>query len=610
MPGLLLQLCAAHRSSSLLLDEYRHLTQAHQRALSVRPAVAAVRLRRRRACRAPATHLQKRRIILGSRSFNKLLEHRLDMASQQAIRRRYSVADRVPADSIMPTTAATSSPDSSNPSTTDAPVAMPLPGSASARDLSRARQEKQPESTSHSRQDSAASTASMPPPPVTREDTPPFRRGHSRSKSSMCRQVNRLSLTLPIAPPTSDPSRPTPTSAMSSVPPTPIDSAVTSPTDANEFIIAIATQERRVMELREELSRAETDLIILKKKWSTQDTSRKRGEQFPIGAARPAAQAADDEPTSAKRSVDMDRRKLLQQDQSQPSTPQSRRKVMRGGHTRTLSLLSPGKDGFSLFEDRPDQEPVTLPPIERRAAQLTNPNLAKRASWAPRSQQNVAGVPQIVEDFKLGLRAFVEDIRQITVGDEPITGQQLRSTGIDLNQDTIRPSHALRPKVSTVFEPPHSAESTPSRGTKTGAAAKETQDKAKTTKSKHFSWTPLGVDSLDDNDWSNWESPASTKTSRWSGSTMGSSLDDTPDEEPVTTPSKRKSLGFDNPLLSPKLEEISNMVNRLTPSNIKRTATNLMDEWEKSLTEPQMQQRRVSAQAKARVQAQNKENSV
>lgn len=40
-------------------------------------------------------------------------------------------------------------------------------------------------------------------------------------------------------------------------------------------------------------------------------------------------------------------------------------------------------------------------------------------------------------------------------------------------------------------------------------------------------------------------------------------------------------------MLSPKLGEIlPSMVNRLTPSNIKRTATNLMDEWEKSLTDP------------------------
>ncbi|KAH7152231.1 hypothetical protein B0J13DRAFT_438136 [Dactylonectria estremocensis] len=531
------------------------------------------------------------------------------MAPQQQIRRRYSVADQVPADLIMPRTAVSSSPESMSPNTTDAPAASSPPGVVPTRDLSRSRQENQTESTTHSRQDSAASsTASMPPPP----DSTPLRRGHSRSKSSMCRQ-NRLSLTLPIAPPTSDPSRPTPTSAVASVPPTPIESGMSTPSDANEFIIAIAAQERRVLELREELLRAETDLTKLKKLWSTQDITRRRGEQYPLEAPRPVAQATDDEPASAKRSIEMDRRKQLQQ--SQPSTPQSRRKVMRGGHKRTLSLLSPGKDeSFNLFEDRTDQESVNLPPIERRAAQLTNPNLSKRASWAPRSQQTAAAVPQIVEDFKLGLRAFVEDIRQITVGDEPINGQNIRSTAIDVrngagpeSQDTIRQSHALRPKVSTVFEPPHSAESTPIRNNKTATPTKETQEKTKATKGKHFSWTPLGLDSLDDNDWSNWESPSSSKTSRWSGSTMGSSsLDDTPDEEePVVTPSRKKLMGIDNPLLSPKLEEISNMVNRL-PSNIKRTATNLMDEWEKSLNEPQAQQRRASGQVKT----QNKENSV
>ena len=51
--------------------------------------------------------------------------------------------------------------------------------------------------------------------------------------------------------------------------------------------------------------------------------------------------------------------------------------------------------------------------------------------------------------------------------------------------------------------------------------------------------------------------------------------------------SKAKSLADDALMLSPKLGEIlPSMVNRLSPSNIKRTATNLMDEWEKSLTDP------------------------
>lgn len=63
---------------------------------------------------------------------------------------------------------------------------------------------------------------------------------------------------------------------------------------------------------------------------------------------------------------------------------------------------------------------------------------------------------------------------------------------------------------------------------------------------------------------------------------------------------KKKSTGYETPVLSPKLEEIlPNIVNQLSPSNIKRTATNLMDEWEKSLMEPQI-----------RRTAQDKENTV
>lgn len=45
-------------------------------------------------------------------------------------------------------------------------------------------------------------------------------------------------------------------------------------------------------------------------------------------------------------------------------------------------------------------------------------------------------------------------------------------------------------------------------------------------------------------------------------------------------------------MMSPKLEELlPNVVNRLTPSNIKRTATNLMDEWEKSLLAPETREK-------------------
>jgi hypothetical protein len=54
----------------------------------------------------------------------------------------------------------------------------------------------------------------------------------------------------------------------------------------------------------------------------------------------------------------------------------------------------------------------------------------------------------------------------------------------------------------------------------------------------------------------------------------------------LTVSSKRKPQN-ESGLMSPKLEEIlPTVVNRLKPSNIKRTANHLLDEWEKSLTAP------------------------
>lgn len=59
---------------------------------------------------------------------------------------------------------------------------------------------------------------------------------------------------------------------------------------------------------------------------------------------------------------------------------------------------------------------------------------------------------------------------------------------------------------------------------------------------------------------------------------------------------KSKSIPLENPLLSPKLEELlPSVVNRLSPSNIKRTANNLMDEWEKSLVAPDARDKENSA---------------
>ncbi|KAJ9142783.1 DUF4048 domain protein [Pleurostoma richardsiae] len=475
----------------------------------------------------------------------------------------------------------------------------------------------------------------MPPPPTPapassseeHEARSSFESRSSRSTSSASRNTNRLSLTLPIAPPTSLPSRPTPVSTgVPSCPPTPSDSGLMSPTDSNDFIIAIAAQERRVLELREELNRAELDLKQLKKQWTHHEAHKKRQDARKADPLRPLVVAQTNTPNAggegdatASRTVDIDRRRaLLLGQQSNQSTPTSgRRRVIRGGHTRALSLLSPVKtgDAFSVLEDSPETGRLPMKDSEphlqnlARHAPITAAQLSKRASWAPRSVHPAAsqGVKQIAEDFKAGLWTFVEDLRQATVGDEPINGGGLPMRRIDSNarspsardysgdQDTIRASasHA-RPHVANAFNDtptPASKHVDAMAREEDGANHKRVISKAESKATKRFSWTPLSMDSLDDNDWSNWDTPTA-KSPRWSGTTVNGDIIPAIPEggDENTTPLKKKSSTEPAAPTSPsslKLEELSlGVLNRLSPGNIKRTASDFMKEWEKSLSPP------------------------
>ena len=250
----------------------------------------------------------------------------------------------------------------------------------------------------------------------------------------------------------------------------------------------------------------------------------------------PSVPARAENGTTPRRSVDLDRRKILLQNQGTPT--QARRKVLRGGHTRTLSLLSPGKSttplaGLGIETPDPETIGLPLPRMEPRTPEPDIVSLSKRASWQPRTYQSPIAVPQIVEDFRLGLKAFVDDIRQITVGDEAAAGQSprpmppaRRSTvaasgkSSPADQGTIRPSHSARPKADAIFDSPGAGTSA-SASSKAKDASRDMRVKA--ARAKHFSWTPLSFDSVDDNDWSNWDSPSSAKSTRWSGSTINSS---------------------------------------------------------------------------------------
>lgn len=377
--------------------------------------------------------------------------------------------------------------------------------------------------------DSNLDSMSSPPPLSETSQT-----RSTRSTSTTSRNSNRLSLTLPIAQPNSFPSRPTPTS---SVPPTPIDnSALSSPTDPNDFIVAIAAQERRVLELREELVRAEDELRKLKRQWTSSAAYRKRASHRNVEPLQAMASVLDapwgyDENASVRYNSELERRKAILRAQSQSAPKESKRTVIRGGHARTLSLLSPTRSTNGDDNGLRSAEPYSKPPS------ITGPApINKRATWAPRQSQPYQptnGMKQMANELKQGLWTFVEDLRQATVGDEAISGTTHRTSEMisrlarmEGDQDTIRASASSRGRIPFQDEPESAAE-TPSRKSTDSFSDRyqhrRTTSKAEPKAKKHFSWTPLTFDSFDDEDWSNWESP-NVKTSRWSGSTVNGDI--------------------------------------------------------------------------------------
>lgn len=600
MTASLLRVCAADRSLRFLHD-HRRLARplssagtASTTAILARPWLRKTTTRPAPSVHSPIQHRHRRRrsnhhrkdsLTKISVSIDSLDRCRieLDMASNQEFRRRPSVADKSsPIDSSSPISTATTT-----------TLFSPTPDKTSPHEFTTNQLAARPARIiRHGRHGSEA----MPPPPVpvdgsTSRTRRPFGHVRSRSSTSASRHANRLSLTLPIAVPLSDSSRlPTSISASSitSIPQSPLDTPDKPDlSDPNDFIIAIAAQERKVLELREELSRAEAELVALKRQWTSKEAFNKRAET--VSMESPLATPIPDEAASPTRqSIDIDRRKMLLQNQgASPATPtQNRRRVLRGGHTRTLSLLSPVRNApsFTVHEDSSIDIPApTQQEPRKRPESLQGPPLVKRTSWQPRTQPVPTGVPQLVEDFKVGLRAFVEDIRQITVGDEPMGGQSSkvsssqeplstgeRETGPESDRSKRRSANLSSEKANDVIAAPA---------------------RAKTIKQKQFSWTPLGFDALDDDDWSNWDSPMSNKSTRWSGSTAHGGVTEeiysAEAAEDAETPLKARKTTT-NPLLPPKFEELlPSMVNKLSPSNIKRATSHLMDEWEKSLIPPE-----------------------
>ena len=274
----------------------------------------------------------------------------------------------------------------------------------------------------------------------------------------------------------------TPVSARSILSPDELQDGTKNP----DFLTLIAGQERKVMELKEELLKAESELVGLKKQWSMFEAKKKhaelRNKTVKLGPLSPTdvSSAEDDEAERSRRREVRERRMkelgMKEGEVFKVEANSGRRnggRVFAGRHTRTLSLLQnngalaeiaqnsnrpksktesnpsaqplPTSANLAASTPAEDMENNNMTPSRRSlsrqptlqeliassatgAAQLnfgkTYKELAhvSRKSLPPGTDVFVKQGKQVYDGVSQGFWNFVEDIRQATVGDEPVNG--------------------------------------------------------------------------------------------------------------------------------------------------------------------------------------------
>ncbi|PGH15617.1 hypothetical protein AJ80_05482 [Polytolypa hystricis UAMH7299] len=545
------------------------------------------------------------------------------------------------------------------------------------------------------------------PPPVVFDNPQQLKRASLPLRPNVAaRHAKRMTLNFPIninIPQPSNPPTPAEQSEQSSpsagtMSPRPQVSALNSPSHPSStnlglidtqpesvgFLTALAAQERKVLELREELHRAEAELATLKRQWAMGERGRKRTEILHHAEAlKPLkeppltildgpdhSEPPDVKPhlAQAKLSRELERRNSLRRsacpsplgDTPGGTISSKRRTVFESSrHTRTLSLLSPASLGefktpFPQPDDvrnsnsmRPARSPrsATLPSSQTGPPTAASPAVAtaeQKAQWRktlpPIAQDISTDVlvqtgKQMASDFREGLWTFIEDIRQATVGEEGISGTESRSS--QPSQSTSRAGRRSGVGVDVGRE--RSTDSTARTGRPT--ASKRLTSTISTTSSGKTSkpgndqetsfWSEFGIDTADqavnppktaarsttkttaatqngqkgvelanpldeDDNWDVWDTPQPVKhTPSSSSSTFPSQRDhststiassprtsasftDLDSIQPEHVPGSNKHDGIPWPSLS-----------KLTPSNLTKTASNLMAEWERSLSPAQ-----------------------
>ncbi|KAF2844210.1 hypothetical protein T440DRAFT_473583 [Plenodomus tracheiphilus IPT5] len=497
--------------------------------------------------------------------------------------------------------------------------------------------------TSHDPNAPSPSTPSIPSTPPS-----PSMASHARSKTTshidVVGQGKRLSLQFPIQPTAAGSASPAarprsrPQSWMNGQTSTPLS----EPTPASEVNIlsVLAAQERYVLELRDELNKAEVDLKTLKKYYQQHEASKvvraRRGDTGKVAQLQPlntllandGTAAPEEDSVSLQR--EMERRKALLS-----STKKPERKVFSGSrHLRTLSLLSPDRQFSPSFpqpldvqEDAESTDKLSqAPPRSSTSSDLSRPHLnGIEERYDLGGIQNIqreniirAGT-QMANDFKTGLFTFIEDLRQATVGDEAVNDAEGNLASANARRPSVKSTRKPadgRPPLNRAASSKKSVQRPGSFGDdfwkemglsepKTTALTKKTH----TAKNIQTPQKPANKAVEDEEDWDNWDTPneatvgklidldsssdeseghtsqlsgqASSRTSTQSiqyhskrHDSKASSINNGPmDDVPPPRDSKRNSIPW------------SDLV-KLSPNNLKRTASHLMKEWEKQLTPP------------------------
>ena len=262
----------------------------------------------------------------------------------------------------------------------------------------------------------------------------------------------------------------------SSVPSTPVVSARAPspekkplhPADSNTFLTALAAQERRVLELKEELQKAEGELDQLKKQWASHEAAKKRNELRHLEQLQPLKTSMNSIALSRESELspvarDSDQRKMP----PPPSAKPSQRTVFSGSrHVRTLSLLSPKEPlagssvptrGQGTTKRSRELVDTTKAPTIHDLSSAGDASVEIDAeSKNPPKDLILETGKQLVGDFRQGLWTFFEDLKQVTVGDEaasaPDSRHQHSMPAENLPKAQIRKKRVSNVKKSPVSE--------------------------------------------------------------------------------------------------------------------------------------------------------------